>query len=114
MQEIGGKHFLAGLIHIMAGEYEKPLMAMPETETSTHGHVMVHKSDFRHFMLQFAPLYACYKMASGLESLPQYASLFLPYYGENRTRLYLLLHIYAAIIWMTNLARNYVEVQEAS
>jgi hypothetical protein len=58
---------------------------MPETETSTHGHVLLHKSDFRHFMLQFATLHACYKVASDLSQWPYYASQTRPFFRENHT-----------------------------
>src|SRR6266581_6110637 len=41
--EQAAKHLLAGLIHIEADESERDVHFMPETETSTHGHVMLHK-----------------------------------------------------------------------
>ncbi len=59
-------HNVARLIHIVAAESERDTHFMLETETSTHGHVMLRKSDFRHFMLQFATSYACYNMPFGL------------------------------------------------
>ena len=61
------KHLLAGLSHIEAAESERDAHLMPETETSTHGHVILHKSDFRHFILQFTMSHACYKVASDLK-----------------------------------------------
>jgi hypothetical protein len=77
------KHLLAGLIYIVAAESERVTLFMPETETSTHGHVLLHKSDFRHFMLQFATLHACYKVASDLSQWPYYASQTRPFFREN-------------------------------
>lgn len=67
-------HNVAGLTHIVATESERDAHFMPKTETSTHGHVMLHKSDFRHFMLQFVTLYACCKVASGLSHRTGYAA----------------------------------------
>src|SRR5438874_12300271 len=44
---------------------------------------MIHKLDFRHFMLQFTTLYACHKVASGLTKWPCYASRARPLFREN-------------------------------
>jgi len=78
-------HNVARLIHIVAAESERDTHFMLETETSTHGHVMLRKSDFRHFMLQFATLCACYKVASGHSQRPCYASQARPFFRENHT-----------------------------
>lgn len=75
----------AGLIHIMAAESERDAHFMLETETSTHGHVMLHISDFRHFMLQSATLYACCKVAPGLSQRSRYASRVWPIFRENHS-----------------------------
>jgi len=76
---------VAGLIHIVAAESERDAHFMLETEISTHDHVMLRKSDFRHFMLQFATSYACYKVPSGRGLWPCYASQARPFFRENHT-----------------------------
>ncbi len=67
-------HNVAGFIHIVAVESEEEMPKWTFSVNRTCGHVMLHKSDLRHFILQFTRLCACYKMPSGRGLRPCYAS----------------------------------------
>src|SRR5438270_10086197 len=76
---------MAAFIHMLATKSKMRSPKQTFCVSRICGHVMVHKSDFRRFMLQFAALLACYKAPSDLSQRPRYASRARPFFRENHT-----------------------------
>jgi hypothetical protein len=79
------KHLVAALIHIVVTKSKMRCLKRTFSAKKTCGHVMLHKSYFRRFMLQSALLHACHKVASGLIRWPGYASQSRPLFRENHS-----------------------------
>ena len=77
------KHFVATVIHIVVTESNIRHSKQKCSVKRTCGHVMLRKSDFGRFMLQFSILHACYKAAPRLSQWPWYASQTWPLFREN-------------------------------